>query len=344
MITTFFSPKRNRGGAAPSSASDTQSGEESRDRAAVNPSPPSPADGDSNERTSNKRLRTGEDDATPGPAASSSVAPSVDVSISEAEELLSHLVAEGGGDETGGGGGKLWRQALRRHLSSPQFASLAKFVASERKSKTIYPPPNDTFSAMNLTPLSEVKVVVVGQDPYHGPGQGHGLAFSVQHGMAIPPSLRNIYKELLNDDAVPDFSTKPTHGYLERWARQGVLMLNSVLTVRKSDANSHAKKGWENFTDEVIRAVDRESGPKGVVFLLWGKPASKKAESVVRRGGRHTVICTSHPSPLGATKTKSPFLGSRCFSRANDALVERGMDPIDWNVDGPLDNTTESDV
>jgi len=121
-------------------------------------------------------------------------------------------------------------------------------------------------------------------------------------------------------------------------------MLNSVLTVRRGEANSHAKKGWENFTDEVIRAVDRESGPKGVVFLLWGKPASKKAESVINKGGggrRHTVICTSHPSPLGAAKTKSPFLGSRCFSRANEALGERGLSPIDWNVDGPLGDTTE---
>lgn len=213
----------------------------------------------------------------------------------------------------------------------------------------MYPPPEDTFSSLNYVPLGKVRIVIVGQDPYHQPNQGHGLAFSVRKGVQIPPSLRNIFKELTNDKRVDTFpSKKPSHGYLERWALQGVLMLNNVLTVRKGEANSHAKKGWEEFTDEIIRVLDRNSqreGMKGLVFLLWGKPASSKAQSIISKSrGNHTVICTSHPSPLGATKTKSPFLGSACFSRANDALIEREMDPIDWNIDGDLKNTSEEVV
>lgn len=177
----------------------------------------------------------------------------------------------------------------------------------------------------------------------------------------IPPSLRNIYKELINDDAIPDFSTKPTHGNLEQWASQGVLLLNNVLTVRKGEAGSHGKKGWEDFTDAVIRAVierdadeddnenaGNESGTgtndskngKGVVFLLWGKPASQKATTVLseyngkHNSNKHAIIMTSHPSPLGATKTSSPFLGSKCFSRCNEELVKRGWEAVDWRVDG----------
>ena len=166
------------------------------------------------------------------------------------------------------------------------------------------------------------------------------MAFSVRRGIAIPPSLRNIYKELMDDDEVDFPHKRPMHGYLEKWARQGVLMLNTVLTVRGGEANSHKNRGWEAFTDECIRIVDRESrsrtsesGKRGIVFLLWGKPASKKAEGVISTKNGHEIIATSHPSPLGASKTNSPFLGSKCFSRANKALVERGMDPIDWNVD-----------
>lgn len=241
------------------------------------------------------------------------------------------------------------------------------------QTQTIYPPPHETFACLNLTPLSELKVVIVGQDPYHGPNQGHGLCFSVRKGVAIPPSLLNVYKELRNDERVsfgpssqPPFSSStstttttesktstiqnpykkkndtkaslPKHGNLEQWAKQGVLLLNAVLTVRKGNANSHAKKGWEQFTDHVIEVLNKEYSERGLVFLLWGKPASKKAEKILASpsGKRHTIICTSHPSPLGATKTSSPFMGSKCFSRANDALIERGLDPIDWNVDGDL--------
>lgn len=241
-----------------------------------------------------------------------------------------------------------WRDALERYFATSKFSSLAKFVASEWSSRTVYPPPQLVFSALNLTPRHEVKVVIVGQDPYHQPGQGHGLSFSVPHGVTVPPSLRNIYKELLNDAAVPDFAAVPKHGNLERWARQGVLLLNNVLTVRRGEADSHKKKGWEEFTDWVIEAVVRrdafDQGRRGmgVVFLLWGKPASIKAQTVLakfnnNRCARHAVITCSHPSPLGATKTSSPFMGSRCFSRANDELVKRGWEPIDWRVDEALE-------
>jgi uracil-DNA glycosylase len=203
----------------------------------------------------------------------------------------------------------------------------------------IYPPVHDTFSALNLTPLDQVKVVIVGQDPYHGPNQAHGLCFSVRKGVRVPPSLLNIYKELVNDSAVPEFTTIPHHGFLERWAQQGVLMINTVLTVRKGEPNSHAKKGWEAVTDEIIRAVDRASVARntGIVFLLWGNPATVKAQTILqcsssKSSSRHKIICTSHPSPLGASKTKSPFMGSKCFSRANQALKELDHDPIDWRV------------
>jgi uracil-DNA glycosylase len=255
----------------------------------------------------------------------------------EVEELLSYLQ-----DHQDDNDSQTWYKALEKHTNSASFIRLAKFVATERKSQTVFPTPPDTFSALNLTPLKNVKVVIVGQDPYHGPNQGHGLSFSVRKGVKVPPSLKNIYKELSSDPNVdfPGNGSMPNHGYLERWAKQGVLMLNAVLTVRQGSPNSHGKKGWENFTDEVIRVLVNESAKsnKGLVFLLWGKPASSKAQAIL--GGtsskRHAVICTSHPSPLGATKTNTPFLGSKCFSRANDALKEFGMEPIDWNVDGEI--------
>ena len=205
-------------------------------------------------------------------------------------------------------------------------------------------------------------MVIVGQDPYHQPSQGHGLSFSVPHNIAIPPSLRNIYKELLNDTEVGEFNMKPSHGNLERWANQGVLLLNNVLTVRRGEAGSHSKRGWEEFTDAVIRAVverdddittkdtddhnnadhadNKEKSGRGVVFLLWGKPASVKAQTVLskyaRKNSKHAIITCSHPSPLGATKTSSPFIGSKCFSRANKELANRGWDVVDWRVDGEI--------
>jgi len=251
----------------------------------------------------------------------------------EVNELMSNLTDDS------------WRDALAEHVAKPSFASLATFVAKERQNKTVYPPPPDTFTALNLVPLNKVKVVIVGQDPYHGPGQGHGLAFSVRKGVRVPPSLRNIYKELLENDC--GLKSMPQHGNLERWASQSVLMLNSVLTVRKGEANSHKNKGWEDFTDEIIRCLftKRSEDAGGLVFLLWGIPASKKAESIINRyssglfGGKkiHTkVFCSSHPSPLGATKTNAPFIGSKCFTRTNEALEGMGLSAIDWGVDGPL--------
>ena len=225
----------------------------------------------------------------------------------------------------------------------------------DRKKYTVFPPEEDTFAALNLCPISNTKLVIVGQDPYHGPHQAHGLCFSVRKGVQIPPSLRNIYKELFNDPNIPNFASKPTHGNLERWAKQGVLMINNVFTVKSGQAHSHKKKGWEEFTDEIIRAVARRKKIEGeignddsnknkkkdgLVFLLWGKPATLKAQTALAGAGssssRHHIICTSHPSPLGATKTSTPFMGSQCFSRANEALREMGHNEIDWNVDGEL--------
>lgn len=219
-----------------------------------------------------------------------------------------------------------WRKALAGEINSSSFSSLAAFIELENKSgAVIYPRQEDIFAALNLCPLEKVKVVIVGQDPYHGPGQGHGLAFSVRHGVKPPPSLKNIVREAMNDVDIKE----PTHGNLEHWAEQGVLLLNTVLTVKQGQANSHSKKGWEEFTDAVIDELNTNSC-EGLVFLLWGNPAAKKAKNVDE--SKHTVIRTSHPSPLGATKTNSPFLGSRCFSRANAALEEANKTPIDWNV------------
>lgn len=217
-----------------------------------------------------------------------------------------------------------WREALASFLNSEKFDRLSRFVESERRLHTVYPLSQDVFSALNQCPLDQVKVVIIGQDPYHGPGQGHGFAFSVQKGIDAPPSLRNIFKELQADEGI----RSPTHGNLENWTRQGVLLLNTVLTVRRGEANSHSKMGWEDFTDEVVRILNDRR--EGIVFLLWGSPAAKKGKAVDL--SKHTVLTTSHPSPLGATKTNTPFLGSRCFSRCNKVLVDRGQSPIDWNI------------
>lgn len=214
-----------------------------------------------------------------------------------------------------------WNPALRGELAKPYWQQLTGFVADERRRGTVFPPEAEVFNALHLTPFAATRVVILGQDPYHGPKQAHGLCFSVRPGVAIPPSLANIYTELRADLGI----TTPNHGNLEAWARQGVLLLNTTLTVRAGQANSHQGKGWEIFTDEVLRAVAAK--PHRVVFLLWGAAARRKKSLVDLP--RHTVIESAHPSPLSA---HNGFFGSRPFSRTNAALVEAGLEPIDWQI------------
>ncbi|CAD7054896.1 uracil-DNA glycosylase [Pseudorhizobium halotolerans] len=215
-----------------------------------------------------------------------------------------------------------WRQALAPEFGNPYMSELRRFLMSEKEAgKRIFPKGGEYFRALDLTPLDQVKVVILGQDPYHGAGQAHGLCFSVQPGVRIPPSLVNIYKELQSDLGISPAS----HGFLEHWARQGVLLLNSVLTVEEAQAASHQGRGWERFTDAVIRAVNERCD--GVVFLLWGSYAQKKAAFVDR--DRHLVLRAPHPSPLSA---HNGFFGSRHFSQANAFLVSKGRQPIDWKL------------
>ena len=214
-----------------------------------------------------------------------------------------------------------WNPVLRSEFAKPYWAELQQFVAAERARTTVYPPHDDVFAALHLTPFAEVKVVILGQDPYHGAGQAHGLCFSVRDGVPPPPSLVNIFKELHTDLGIEP----PSHGCLDAWARQGVLLLNATLTVRARQAASHQGKGWETFTDEVLRAVNDK--PERVVFILWGASARKKRGLVDT--SRHVIIESAHPSPLSAS---NGFFGSRPFSRANAALVEAGREPIDWRL------------
>ena len=214
-----------------------------------------------------------------------------------------------------------WNPILRGEFAKPYWSELQDFVYAERIEHEVYPPHDDVFAALHLTPYADVKVLILGQDPYHGPGQAHGLCFSVRPGVAIPPSLVNIYKELESDLGL----APPDHGSLEAWARQGVLLLNTSLTVRAHQAASHQGQGWETFTDEVIRAVNDK--PDRVVFMLWGAAARRKKAFVDT--SRHVVIESPHPSPLSAHRG---FLGSRPFSRANEALVAAGREPVDWQL------------
>ena len=216
-----------------------------------------------------------------------------------------------------------WNPLLRAEFDKTYWSDLQAFVAEERQSHAVFPPHGEVFRALHLTPHADTRVVILGQDPYHGPGQAHGLCFSVQSGVRQPPSLVNIFKELEADLGC----TPPRHGNLEHWATQGVLLLNAVLTVRAHNANSHQGKGWEQFTDEVLRVVNAK--PERVVFMLWGGYARRKKPLVDT--SRHVVIETAHPSPLSA---HNGFFGSRPFSRANDALVVAGRDPIDWCIPG----------
>lgn len=213
-----------------------------------------------------------------------------------------------------------WKEALSQEFASPYMQQLKAFLVEEKqRGKVIFPRGSEYFRALDLTPLDEVQVVILGQDPYHGFGQAHGLCFSVRPGVRIPPSLVNIYKELETDLGIPP----ARHGFLESWAKQGVLLLNSVLTVEESQAASHQGKGWERFTDAVIRRVNDECD--GVVFMLWGSYAQKKAAFVDTE--RHLVLKSVHPSPLSA---HNGFFGCRHFSKANAYLEEHGREPIEW--------------
>jgi uracil-DNA glycosylase len=214
-----------------------------------------------------------------------------------------------------------WQEAVGEELEKPYFQALRDFVDQERQKFTVYPKESEVFSALEYTPYPSVRVLILGQDPYHGPRQAHGCSFSVRPNVALPPSLRNIYKEL-NDDVG---ATPPDHGCLVPWARQGVLLLNTVLTVRGGQANSHQGKGWEQFTDAVFAAVNRL--PTRVVFILWGASARRKAEIVDL--SRHVVLQSPHPSPFSAA---SGFFGSRPFSRANAALRQAGLPEINWQL------------
>ena len=217
-----------------------------------------------------------------------------------------------------------WQAVLGDEFKKPYWAELMSFVAEERKNHEVFPPEDEVFSAFHATPFNDVKVVILGQDPYHGPGQAHGLSFSVQKGVRVPPSLVNIYKELHADLGLPI----PDHGNLTHWAEQGVLLLNASLTVEDGQPASHSKLGWEVITDAVVAAVAAK--PEPCVFLLWGSHARRKAERVPGLiGGHHLVLTAPHPSPLSA---HSGWFGCRHFSKANAFLEAKGRGAVDWQV------------
>lgn len=214
-----------------------------------------------------------------------------------------------------------WMAVLQDEVSQPYYQKLQQFVDNERRNYTVFPPEQEVFNALEMTPFANVKVFLLGQDPYHDFNQAHGLAFSVRPGTPMPPSLLNIFKELRDDAGF----RIPNNGYLAPWAGQGVLLLNAVLTVRAHQPNSHRSKGWERFTDAIIRAVSAKEDR--VVFLLWGGYARKKVDLI--DSSRHVIIESAHPSPLSARRG---FFGSRPFSRANEALRAGGKPPIDWQL------------
>lgn len=215
-----------------------------------------------------------------------------------------------------------WQQPLEVEFKKPYYKDLYKKVLEEYRSRQIFPNPDDIFNAFHLTPLKDVKVVILGQDPYHNDGQAHGLCFSVKPDVEVPPSLVNIYKELQDDLGC----RIPNNGYLVKWAKQGVLMLNTVLTVRAHQANSHRGIGWEQFTDAVIRAVDAQDRP--IVFLLWGRPAQMKKSML--HNPKHLILEAPHPSPLSAYRG---FFGCKHFSQTNAFLEKNGFAPIDWQIE-----------
>ncbi|MBR5406996.1 MAG: uracil-DNA glycosylase [Lachnospiraceae bacterium] len=215
-----------------------------------------------------------------------------------------------------------WLGPLGVEFKKPYYKVLYDKVRSEYTTHVVFPPAEDIFNAFSLTPLGRVKVLILGQDPYHEPGQAHGLSFSVRPGIDIPPSLENIYKELHDDLGcyVPD------NGYLEKWAKQGVMLLNTVLTVRNHQANSHKGIGWEEFTDAAIRILNEQDRP--IVYMLWGRPAQAKVPML--DNPKHLILTAPHPSPLSAYRG---FFGCRHFSKANDFLIKHGVEPIDWQIE-----------
>ena len=215
-----------------------------------------------------------------------------------------------------------WDAPLRPEYKKPYYRDLFNRVVEEYQNYVVYPPSDEIFTAFHLTPLHEVKVVILGQDPYHEEGQAHGLCFSVKPGVETPPSLVNIYKELHDDLGC----YIPNNGYLTKWAKQGVLMLNTVLTVRAHQANSHQGRGWEKFTDAIIEAVNAQDRP--IVYLLWGSPAQRKIPMLTNP--KHLILKAPHPSPLSAYRG---FFGCRHFSQTNDFLVSHGLTPIDWQIE-----------
>jgi uracil-DNA glycosylase len=217
---------------------------------------------------------------------------------------------------------KEWLEVLRTEFEKSYFTELKAFLTEEKKQYRVYPPGSRIFAAFDYTPFSKVKVVILGQDPYHGDGQAHGLCFSVPDGVALPPSLVNIYKELSTDLGIP----VPKSGNLEKWARQGVLLLNATLTVRANQAGSHQRHGWENFTDEVIRQLSARH--TGLVFILWGSYAQAK-EALIDTS-RHFVLKAVHPSPLSVYRG---FFGCRHFSKTNELLLKAGKEPVDWRLE-----------
>jgi len=214
-----------------------------------------------------------------------------------------------------------WKALLSEQFDAPYFSELKSFLIAEKKNNVVYPPGNLIFNAFNNTPIDDVKVVILGQDPYHGPGQAHGLCFSVPEGVKPPPSLVNIFKEINAELGIPI----PKHGNLESWAKQGVLLINATLTVRANTAGSHQGKGWENFTDAVIRTVS--DNKEGVVFLLWGKYAQAKASLIDSK--KHHILMAAHPSPLSAY---AGFNGCGHFAKTNEYLLQTGKTAIDWRV------------
>ena len=217
---------------------------------------------------------------------------------------------------------KSWKDVLKGEFKQPYFKQIVNHIKTEKKQGvTIYPAGSNIFHAFNATPFNEVKIVILGQDPYHGPNQAHGLSFSVQKGVPPPPSLINIFKELQEDTGMPP----PQHGFLEKWAKQGVFLLNASLTVRAHEPLSHSKIGWSTFTDAVIKKIAEER--RNIVFMLWGKYAQQKKELIP--SSKHLILTAAHPSPLSA---KNGFFGCRHFSRANNYLVRNGIHPIDWAI------------